>query len=132
MKLAQFITQTSLPSIDSVYSSHCLGKAASIIKDPMHPGNTLFHLLPSEKRYESLKTYTNRVKKSFLLAAIWLLNVPSHIKLIFLFTLSTTIFCTLSFLSPHVLYEWYVLSATAPKKQYQYFSVYPMHVTIIN
>ena len=40
---AQSITQTSLPSIDSVYASRCLGKAASVIKDPTHPGHTLFH-----------------------------------------------------------------------------------------
>ena len=43
--VAHSITQTSLPSIDSVYTSHCLGKAASIIKDPMPPWT--FSLPPS-------------------------------------------------------------------------------------
>ena len=42
VNVAQSITQTSLPSIDSVYTSRCLGKAASIIKDPTHPGHSRF------------------------------------------------------------------------------------------
>ena len=36
--------------------------AASIIKDPTHPGHSLFHLLPSGKRYKRLRTRTNRLK----------------------------------------------------------------------
>ena len=77
VNVAQSITQTSLPSIDSVNTSRCLGKAASIIKDPMHPGNTLFHLLPSGKRYKSLMSCTNRLKNSFFPAAVRLLNRPT-------------------------------------------------------
>ena len=73
----QPITQTSLQSIDSVYKSHCLGKAASIIKDPTHPGHSLFHHFPSGKRYKSLKSRTNRLKNSFFPAAIRLLNGPT-------------------------------------------------------
>eukprot|EP00061_Rhincodon_typus_P015081 g42557.t1 len=53
---AQSIVKTSLHSIDSVYTSRYLGKAANIIKDPSHPGYTLFHPLPSGRRYKSLKT----------------------------------------------------------------------------
>ena len=60
VNVAQSITQTSLPSIDSVYTSGCLDKAASIIKDPTHPGHSLFHLLPSGKRYKSLRSRNNR------------------------------------------------------------------------
>ena len=56
VNVAHSITQTSLPSIDSVHTSRCLGKAASIIKDP---GHSLFHLLPSGKRYKSLRSHTN-------------------------------------------------------------------------
>ena len=56
VNVAQSITQTSFPSIDSVYTSRCLGKAARIIKDLKHPGHSLFHLLPSGKRYKSLKS----------------------------------------------------------------------------
>ena len=74
---AESVTQTSLPSIDSVYTFRCLGKAASTIKDPMHPGHTLFHLLPSGKRYKSLRSRTNRLKNSFFPAAVRLLNGPN-------------------------------------------------------
>ena len=37
--ITQSITQTSLPSIDSIYTSRCLDKAASITKDPTHLGH---------------------------------------------------------------------------------------------
>ena len=59
MNVAHSITQTSLPSIDSVYTSRCLGKAASIIKEPTQPGHSLFRLLLSGKRYKSLRSRTN-------------------------------------------------------------------------
>ena len=74
VNVVQSITQTSLPSIDSVYTSHCLGKASSIIKDPTHPRHTLFYLLPSGKRCKSLRTCTNLLKNSFFPAVIRLLN----------------------------------------------------------
>ena len=49
MNVAQSIMQT----IDSVYTSCCLGKATSIIKDRMHPGHSLFYLLPlGEKKIQ--------------------------------------------------------------------------------
>ena len=46
VNVAQSITQSSLPSIDSVYASCCLGKAASIIKDHYQAPRT-FSLPPS-------------------------------------------------------------------------------------
>ena len=52
VNVAQSITQTSLPSIDSVHTSRCLGKAASMIKDPTHLGHSLFHLLLSGKKIQ--------------------------------------------------------------------------------
>ena len=79
VNVAQSNMQTSLPFTDSVYTSRCLGKAASIIKDPTHPGHSLFHLLPSGKRYKSLRSRTNQHKNSFFPAAIRLLNgLTSH------------------------------------------------------
>ena len=77
MNVAQSITQASLSSIDSVYTSHCLDKAASIIKDYMHPRHCLFHLLPSGKMYKSLRSCTIRLKNSFFPAAIRHLNGPT-------------------------------------------------------
>eukprot|EP00061_Rhincodon_typus_P009041 g32198.t1 len=43
---AQTITEANLPSMDSIYTAHCCGKAANIIKDPSHPGNDLLQPLP--------------------------------------------------------------------------------------
>ena len=93
---AQSITQTSLPSIDSVYTSCCLGKAASIIKDPRHPGHCLYHLLPSGKRYKSLRSRTNRLKNSFFPAAVRLTLHEVDLSLHPSYDCNTT-FCTLSF-----------------------------------
>ena len=108
VNVAQSITQTRLLSIDSVYTSHCLGKAASIIKYPTHPGHSLFHLLPSGKRWKSLRSRTtdSRTVSSLLPSDFWM-DLP-HIKLIFLYTLAMTV--TLhSAPSPFLLYGWYVL-----------------------
>ena len=74
---AQSITHIILPSIDTAYTSPSLRKAASIIKDPTHPGHSLFHLLPLGKRYKSLRSRTNRLKNSFFPAAVRLLNGPT-------------------------------------------------------
>ena len=46
------IHRTNQPPIDSVYTSSCLGKAASTIKDPTHPGHSLFHLLLLRKKIQ--------------------------------------------------------------------------------
>ncbi|XP_072373139.1 uncharacterized protein [Scyliorhinus torazame] len=73
---AQSITQICLPSIDSIYTSRCLGKAGSIIKDPSHPAYSLFQFLPSGWRYRNLRTRTNRLKNSFFPTVTRLLNEP--------------------------------------------------------
>eukprot|EP00061_Rhincodon_typus_P019199 g9822.t1 len=41
VSIAQTITEANLPSMDSIYTARCHGKAANIIKDPSHPGNDL-------------------------------------------------------------------------------------------
>eukprot|EP00061_Rhincodon_typus_P012348 g38026.t1 len=53
---AQSITQTSLPSIDSIYISRYLMNAANVIKNPSHTSYTLFHPILTVRRYKSLKT----------------------------------------------------------------------------
>eukprot|EP00061_Rhincodon_typus_P016240 g44349.t1 len=37
MSTAQSIMEAKLPSMDSIYTARCHGKAANIIKDPSHP-----------------------------------------------------------------------------------------------
>ena len=91
MNEAQSITQTSLPSIDTVYTSHCLGNAASIIKDPTHPRHTLFHLLLLEKDTKVWDNEPNdlRTASSLLASDFWMDLLC--IKLIFLDTIAMTV-----------------------------------------
>lgn len=63
-----------LPSLDELYSSHCLKKAKYILQHLSHSGHSLFALLPSGKRYRTLKTRTNRLKNSFYSRTITFLN----------------------------------------------------------
>ena len=67
---AQKITGCTLPSLNDIFSSRCLGRPANILKDPTHPGHNLFHLQPSGRRYRSLKACTNRLRDSFCPIAI--------------------------------------------------------------
>ncbi|KAK0140100.1 hypothetical protein N1851_022986 [Merluccius polli] len=65
---------TPLPSLEELYSSRCLRKANSILKDPTHPGHRHFKLLPSGKRYSIYSASTNRLKNSYYPKAIKALN----------------------------------------------------------
>ena len=65
---------TSLPSLDNIYTTRCKRKAHNIIEDTSHPAHTLFQLLPSNKRYRSIKSRTTRLSNSFFPQAVRLLN----------------------------------------------------------
>ncbi len=67
---AQKITGAQLLSLADIYSTRCIRLARSIIKDSSHPGNHLFTLLPSGRRFRSLKTRTSRLRNSFYPRAI--------------------------------------------------------------
>ncbi|KAK1789442.1 hypothetical protein P4O66_015372 [Electrophorus voltai] len=71
---AERITHTELPDLPTIYCKRCQTKAKRIVKDPTHPNNRLFSLLMSGKRFRSLKTKTERLKRSFLPQAIWALK----------------------------------------------------------
>ncbi|KAK7877923.1 hypothetical protein WMY93_031452 [Mugilogobius chulae] len=60
VRAAEDITGSSLPSIQDIYRSRSLRKAHSIIKDPTHPAQGLFCLLPSGRRYRSLPARTKK------------------------------------------------------------------------
>ena len=75
---AQKIISCPLPSLEELYNTRCLRKAQKIIKDSSHPGHSLFELLPSGRRYRTLKTRTNRLKNSFYAKAITTLNTATH------------------------------------------------------
>ena len=76
VKSAQRITRTALPSIQDLYSQRCRRKAKRIISDPSHPCHSLFSLLPSGRRYKSIRSRTSRYRDSFYPHAIRMLNCP--------------------------------------------------------
>ncbi|CAI5669640.1 unnamed protein product [Oreochromis niloticus] len=67
---AEKIIGVSLPSIKDIYTTRCIRKATSIVADWTHPSHTLFTLLPSGKRYRSIRAHTSRLCNSFFPQAI--------------------------------------------------------------
>ncbi|KAK1788550.1 hypothetical protein P4O66_016966 [Electrophorus voltai] len=77
VRSAERITHTELPDLQTIYYKRCQTKARRIVKDPTHPNNRLFSLLRSGKRFRSLKTKTERLKRSFFPQAIRAVNQGS-------------------------------------------------------
>ncbi len=71
------ISGSALPSLQDIYLKRCKSRAAKILKDSTHPGNHLFCLLPSGKRFRSVMAKTERLRRSFFPQAIRLLNSNS-------------------------------------------------------
>ncbi len=80
VRLAERISGSALPSLQDIYLKRCRSRAVKIIKDSNHPGNCLFTLLPSGKRFRSLMAKTERLRRSFFPQAIRLLNSNSASK----------------------------------------------------
>ena len=74
VKGASRIIGSELPSIEYIYQARCAQKSRGIAWDTTHPANHLFELLPSGKRYRSVKTRTTRHKNSFYPQAVRHLN----------------------------------------------------------
>ncbi len=74
IKTAQNITKQHLPALEDIFVSHCLQKIHNILKDPYHPAYNLFELLPSGKRYRSVKTHTTRFILSYNHTEHWTEN----------------------------------------------------------
>ncbi|KAK1784957.1 hypothetical protein P4O66_018387 [Electrophorus voltai] len=74
VRSAERITHTELSDLQTIYYKRCQTKARRIVKDPTHPNNRLFSLLMSGKRFRSLKTKTERMKRSFFPQAMRALN----------------------------------------------------------
>ncbi len=77
VRLAERISGSALPSLQDIYLKRCRSRAVKIIKDSNHPGNCLFTLLPSSKRFRCLMAKTERLRRSFFPQAIRLLNSNS-------------------------------------------------------
>lgn len=55
VKTAQDIVGTDLPSLEHLYKTHCLKRANNVDKDITHPCHNLFQLLPSGRRFQSIR-----------------------------------------------------------------------------
>ncbi len=77
VRLAERISGSALPSLQDIYLKRCKSRAAKIIKNTNHPGNRLFILLPSGKRFRSMMAKTERLRRSFFPQAIRLLDSNS-------------------------------------------------------
>ena len=64
----------SLPTLSSIFCTRIIRKANKIIADNSHPANYLFNLLPSGRRYRSIKCSTSRFRDSTYPVAIRHLN----------------------------------------------------------
>uniref|UniRef100_A0AAX7UN09 Alkylated DNA repair protein AlkB homologue 8 N-terminal domain-containing protein n=1 Tax=Astatotilapia calliptera TaxID=8154 RepID=A0AAX7UN09_ASTCA len=74
VRSAERTIRSELPDLHSIYSRRCWTKARKMVKDLSHPNNRLFSLLRSGKRFRSLKTNTERLRRSFFPQAIRSLN----------------------------------------------------------
>ena len=76
VRSAQRFTGGKLPALQDTYCTRCHRKAKKIIKDNDHPSHCLFTPLSSRRRgqYRCIKAGTERLKNSFYLKAISLLN----------------------------------------------------------
>ncbi len=63
-----------LPSILDIFLARCSSKTNSIVKDPTHPSRSLFQLLPSGRRYWSIRARSTRLLNSFFPQAVRALN----------------------------------------------------------
>ncbi len=60
----------TLPSILDIFLARCSSKTNSIMKDPTHPSHSLFQLLPSGRRYRSIRARSARLLNSFFPQAV--------------------------------------------------------------
>ncbi len=66
-----------LPSILDIFLARCSSKTNSIVKDPTQPSHSLFQLLPSGRRYRSIRARSAILLNSFFPQAVRALN-PNH------------------------------------------------------
>ncbi len=67
VRTARHIVGGELPSLQDIYTRRCTRKARRIIKDSSHPSHSLLSLLPSGRRFRSIRSRTSRLRDSFFL-----------------------------------------------------------------
>ncbi len=70
VRTARHIVGGELPSLQDIYTGGCTRKARRIIKDSSHPSHRLLSLLPSGRRFRSIRSRTSRLRDSFFPQAI--------------------------------------------------------------
>ena len=70
-----------LPSLQDIYKTRLTRKVTMIVSDSCHPSHGLFSLLPSGRRYRSLRARTTRLSNSFIHQAVRKLNSLPTIQL---------------------------------------------------
>ncbi len=70
-------TDDTLMTILDIFLTRCSSKTNSIVTDPTHPSHSLFQLLPSGRRYRSIRARSARLLNSFFPQAVRALN-PNH------------------------------------------------------
>ncbi|KAK3556498.1 hypothetical protein QTP70_008313 [Hemibagrus guttatus] len=103
VRTAEKIIGGSLPPITDIYSTRCIRKANSIVNNPTHPSHTLFTLLPSGKRYRSIRAHTSRLLNSFFPQAIRNYNRNASIYQFFVFFLKLQVLKSLQLTRPSAL-----------------------------
>ncbi len=74
VRTARHIVGGELPSLQDIYTRRCTRKARRIINDSSHPSHRLLSLLPSGRRFRSIRSRTSRLRDSFFPQAIRLMN----------------------------------------------------------
>ncbi|XP_062930019.1 PKc_LIMK_like_unk domain-containing protein isoform X1 [Mobula hypostoma] len=113
VRSAEGIIGVSLPAITDIYTTRCICKANSIVKDPTPPSYKLFSLLPSGERYRSIQALTTRLRYSFFPQVIRLLNTQSRVESSVVF-LALTLSSPPPFLSQFLLYITYYYIVICP------------------
>ena len=74
VRTANRITGCDLPSLESLYLTRTQNRAKKIVDDVSHPASHIFQMLPSGRRYRSVKAGTTRTRNSFFPRAVNILN----------------------------------------------------------
>ncbi len=60
-----------LPSVLDTFLTWCSSNTNSIVKDPTHPSHSLFQLLPSGRRYWSIRAHSARLLSTAFSPRLW-------------------------------------------------------------
>ena len=74
IRTAERIIGISLPDANTLFTTRCLRKVESILRDHHHPAHHLFQLLPHGRRFRAIRGRTRRLTRSLYPQAVRLLN----------------------------------------------------------